>query len=268
MLNKILITCIILYLTIVGIVYFSQHEMLYHPEQQKHELTFYHIDATEEMFLTTADNIKLQVWYRKPDKDKDIIIFLHGNAGNLENRVDKLTQLAKMGYGFIIPAWRGFGKSEGFPRKEGLIIDAETVITYLKQNAYNLRDQVIMIGESLGTGVATEIAVKYRFKGLFLITPYTSIVDRAGEIYPYLPTQYLTIDNFKVLANISKINQPLFIIHGTDDNVIPYQHAEKIFAKAKEPKKIIIYPGVNHNNYNVEKVFEEMQEYFDQKNIH
>lgn len=265
--NRLLLTGLILYVILLAIVYFNQHEMLYHPHKPTHELAFYNIDNAREIFLTTKDNVKLQVWYREPNKDQDMVIFLHGNAGNLEDRADKLTQLAKMGYGFIIPAWRGFGKSEGFPSKEGLFNDAECVINYLKQENYKLNKNVIIIGESLGTGIATEMAVRHKFKGLFLITPYTSIADRAGELYPYLPTQFLTIDNFKVLANITKINQPLFIIHGTADNVIPYQHAEKIFAKANDPKKIIIYPGINHSNYNIEKVFEAMKEFFNQKYI-
>lgn len=253
------ISLLCIYLAIIALVYFNQRSLLYHPGKQNHELSFYNIDSAEELFLTTKDNIKLQVWYRK-SKDK-MAIFLHGNVGDLENRADKLKQLAEMGYGFIIPAWRGFGKSEGVPSEEGLYIDAEKVIEYLQKNGYDL-SKVIMIGESLGTGIATKMACKYKFKGLFLITPYTSIAERAAEIYPYLFAKYLTKDNFKVLENIDKINQPLFMIHGDKDTVVPYEHSKKIFARAKETKKLIIYPGVGHVNYNVKDVFEQMDRFF------
>ncbi len=257
-----LIIIFIAYLVIIALVYFKQRDMMYHPDKQLHELSFYKIDGAEEITLTTKDNIKLQAWFRKSDTNKEMVIFLHGNAGNLENRVDKLKQLVEMGYGFIIPAWRGFGKSEGSPTKTGLFLDAEAAITCVLEKGYSLPN-IIMVGESLGTGIATEMALKYNFKGLFLITPYTSIADRAGEIYPYLPTQYLTKDNFKVEENIAKINQPLFIIHGTSDNVVPYFHSEKIFSKAIEPKKMIIYPGIGHSNYNIKEIFEQMKLFFE-----
>ena len=237
--------------------------MMYHPnKKQSHELSFYNIDNAEEIFLMTKDIIRIQAWLKKPKDNNEMVILFPGNAGNLENRVDKLKQLDKMGYGFIIPSWRGFGKSEGNPNKEGLLLDAEATIDYVKDQGYDLSN-VIMVGESLGTGIATEMAVKYKFKGLFLITPYTSIADRAGEIYPFLPTKYLTKDNFQVEANIASINQPLFIIHGTKDLVIPFQHSNRIFEQAKMPKKIIIYPDIGHNNYDVKEIFEEMKIFFD-----
>ena len=258
-----LLSCLFLYLLVLILVYVGQRNIMYHPsKKQVHELSFYNIDDAEEIFLTTKDKLKLQAWFKKPKDNNDMVIFLHGNAGNLENRVDKLKQLSQMGYGFIIPAWRGFGKSEGTPTKDGLFMDAEATIDYVKNQGYDL-SHVIMVGESLGTGIATEMSFKYKFKGLFLITPYTSIADRAGEIYPFLPTKYLTKDNFQVESNIDKINQPLFIIHGTKDVVVPFQHSNRIFEHAKQPKKIIIYPGVGHNDYNVKDAFENMKNFFD-----
>lgn len=246
------------YCLIVVVLYINQRNLMYHPDKQKHELVYYNLDGTEEVTLHTKDNIKLQAWFRRSNGDGEMVIFLHGNAGSLENRINHLRQLSEMGYGFIIPAWRGFGKSEGFPTEEGLYLDAEAVIDYIKSKGYKVL-KIIMIGESLGTGIAVRMAQKYKFKGLFLIAPYTSIADRAGEIYPYMLSQYLTKDNFKVLDNIDKINQPLFMIHGTADKVVPYEHAKKIFAKAKEPKKFITYDGIGHNNYNIKDAFSKMQ---------
>lgn len=259
--KRILVLIVAVYLVVLTVLYINQRNMMYHPAKQKHELAYYKIDNAEEITLVTGDNIKLQAWFRKPDNDKDMVILLHGNAGNLENRVDKLRQLSDMGYGFIIPAWRGFGKSAHFPTEEGLYLDAEAAISYIQSKGYNLLDTII-IGESLGSGIATEMSVRYNFKGLFLITPYTSIADRADEIYPYVFAQYLTKDNFKVLSNIAKINQPLFMIHGTEDKVVPYTHSEKIFSAAKDPKEIVIYEGVGHSNYDVKDAFLRMQKFF------
>jgi uncharacterized protein len=259
--KKILISIGAAYLLILVMLYINQRNMMYHPAKQKRELDYYKIDSAEEITLVTKDNIKLQAWFRKPNDNKEMVVFLHGNAGNLENRVDKLRQLSDMGYGFIIPAWRGFGKSGHFPTEKGIYLDAEAAIAYIETKGYKLSETII-IGESLGSGVAAEMSVRYNFKGLFLITPYTSIADRAGEIYPYMFAQYLTKDNFKVLSNITKINQPLLMIHGTKDKVVPCSHSEKIFSIAKEPKKIIIYEGVGHSNYDVKDSFLQMQKFF------
>jgi len=260
-LKLIIIPFAIFYVFIIGLIYFSQREMLYHPEPEHHPLSYYNLSNTQELTLTTKDQIEIQVWFRPPDKGHDIVIFLHGNAGNLENRIEHLSTLASMGYGYIIPAWRGFGKSQGKPSMEGLYLDAESVIDFIQQKNYHL-NKTIMVGESLGTGIATKMATKYKFKGLFLITPYTSIADRAGELFPFIFSQYLTKDNFKVLDNITKIQQPLLIIHGTNDTVIPHQHSEKIFAAANEPKKLIIYQGANHVNYDKKAAFTAMKDFF------
>lgn len=249
------------YIVLLSVIYFNQRSLLYHPHKEEHPLSYYHIDNAEEITLTTEDNIKLEAWYRPADKNHDMIIFLHGNAGNLNNRAEHLKILAQMGYGFIIPAWRGFGKSKGTPTMDGLFLDAKAAIKFVQEKGYDLKHTII-IGESLGTGIATQMALEYKFKGLFLITPYTSIADRASEIYPFMFAQVLTKDNFKVLDNIKSINQPLLIIHGTEDKVVPYQHSEKIYAAALEPKKLIIYPDKNHVDYDKKQIFLEMNNYF------
>jgi pimeloyl-ACP methyl ester carboxylesterase len=259
--KKLVITATFLYLSILLTLYFTQSSMMYHPAKTNHELSTYNLAYTEEIFIITKDNVKLQAWYRKPPKDK-LAVFLHGNGGNLENRVKHLKELIDLDYGFIIPAWRGFGKSEGKPTKEGLYLDAEAAIDFLKTQGYSTENTLI-IGESLGTGIATEMALKYKFKDLFLITPYTSIAGRASELCPFFFAEYLTKDNFEVLSKINKIKIPLFIIHGTADKVVPYQHSEEIFAKANDPKELILYPGIGHVNYNIKNAFEQMDKFFE-----
>jgi uncharacterized protein len=261
LIKKTLMIFFLIYGLIVILLYINQRDMLYHLDKEKYGLEYYNIDNTDEITLISSDNTKLQAWYHKPDNNKKMVIFLHGNSGTLENRVDKLRILSDMGYGFIIPAWRGFGKSEGSPTKEGLYLDAEAAISFVKDQDYNLKD-VIIIGESLGTGIATEMSTRYNFKGLLLLTPYTSIGKRASEIYPFMFAEFLVKDNFNVIDKISKINQPLLIIHGNKDTVIPYDHSKRIFAKALERKKLIIYPDVGHNDYDDKTAFKDMQEFF------
>ncbi len=260
-LRYIIILSLFFYLFLLGYVYFNQRNLLYHPSNNIEDISYYDFEGAQEIIISTQDGVKLQAWYKNPQDGGLMVVFFHGNAGNIADRIDKLKALAELGDGFIIPSWRGFGKSEGHPTKDGLLNDAEATLKFLKSNGYDLKD-IIMIGESLGTGIATKMATNYKFKGLLLLTPYTSIADRAGEIYPFLPTQLLTKDNFEVLSKIDLINQPLLIIHGDKDDVVPLDHAMKIYNKAKEKKKIIIYPGAGHSNYNYKDAFANMQEFF------
>jgi fermentation-respiration switch protein FrsA (DUF1100 family) len=250
-----------IYIGMVLFMYLNQQNLLYHPEREKYGLAHYKITNAEEITLTSDDGTKLQAWYRKPDHDCDMTVFLHGNAGSLDDRADKLKELADMGYGFIIPAWRGFGESEGSPSMEGIYNDARAAIKFAESKGYQTEDMVL-IGESLGSGIATKMATEFQFKGLFLITPYTSIADRASEMYPFMPVHNLTKDNFSVIDKIATIKQPLLIIHGTNDLVIPHSHSEKIISVAIEPKKLVLYPDIGHVNYDIKAVFTQMKDFF------
>lgn len=252
---------LIIYLGVIVYIFVKQRTLLYHPEHEIVGLEQFDMPNTEEIFLTTKDGVKIQTWYRKPDEGKEMVIFYHGNSGHIPQRIDKLKELKEMGYGFIIPAWRGFGKSEGSPTEEGIYNDARATIDFIKKEGYDLKN-VIVVGESLGSGIATKMATENEFKGLFLITPYTTIADRAAEIYFYIPVKSLLKDNFDNINNISHVKEPVFIIHGDNDNIIPHAHSLKIIEKANEPKKLIIYPGVNHTSYDSRTVFTEMKKFF------
>jgi len=260
-LRALIIAVVAIYAAAVVYMYVFQRGLMYHPEREKYGLAHYNLSNTEEVTITSADGTKLQAWFRKPDNGCDMTVFLHGNAGSLDDRADKLKELAEMGYGFVIASWRGFGESEGSPTMEGIYNDARAAIEFAVSKGYAV-DDIVLIGESLGSGVATQMATEYKFKGLFLITPYTSIADRGAEIYPLLPVHILTKDNYSVLDKIAGIKQPLLIIHGTKDTIIPHSHSEKIIAAAMEPKKLVIYPDIGHINYDKKDVFIQMRDFF------
>jgi pimeloyl-ACP methyl ester carboxylesterase len=252
----------ILYVLVVTWVYINQKSLMYFPLPDKEEAKSHNLGNTEEIFLTTDDNIKIQTWYHLPSKaGMPMVVYLHGNSYNLPNRKLKFKELIDLGYGYIAPAWRGFGKSEGTPSKEGLFNDARAAIQLLKTLGYNTEDTII-IGESLGSGIAVKMATEYKFKGVFLITPYTTTADRAQEMYWYLPAKLLIKDNFDNASFLDKINAPLLIVHGTKDEVIPHTHSEKLMIIAHEPKKLIIYDGKGHSNLDSREIFNEMTTFF------
>ena len=254
---------LLMYSSALFYLYINQKAFLYAPKKDLVPFTSHALKDVQEIFLTTQDNNSIQAWYHHAGNPAKVVIYLHGSNGSLVRNKARLQALQNQGYSYIIPAWRGFGKSSGSPSEQGLYADAEAAIQYLVNQGFDTKN-TILIGESLGTGIATEMANRYPFKGLFLIAPYTSIVALARATYSYLPiSQCLIKDNFKVLEKIKKIGEAaLLIVHGDQDQVIPHSHSQQIISQANMPKKLIIYPGVNHTNFVSQAIFMEMENFF------
>lgn len=252
---------IITYLSVVGLLYINQRSLQYYPDKNIEEISKYNLPNTQDIMVKGSDGLNIQLWFHKPKKDMPMVLYLHGNAYTLGYRSPRFKKLIDMGFGFVAPAYHGFSKSEGKPNKANILADVVTSIKFMQEKGFKTEDTII-IGESLGSGVAATIAAQYQFKGVFLITPYTSIANRAQEIYWYLPIKFLVKDNFSTEENIALIHAPLLMVHGTNDTVIPYTHSEKLMSIAKEPKKLIIYPEMTHSNLNDDLILKEMKEYF------
>lgn len=257
---RLLVVLALIYIGISSTIYFKQRSLLYFPDKDIKEISDYGLGDAQDLMIKSEDGTEIQLWYKKPAPNKPMTLFFHGNSYHLGQRSEKFRELIELGYGFIAPSYHGFGKSEGHPSKEAILSDARTAVKFLQEQGYKTED-VVLIGESLGSGVAVQIANENKFKEVFLITPYTSIADRAQEIYWYLPVQYLVKDNFINSDKINKIHAPLLMVHGTKDDVIPHAHAEALFALAEEPKKLIIYEGKGHSNLDNREIFTEMTKF-------
>ena len=200
------------YLIIVLFVYFYQRNLLYHPSENNYlndKISF----SYEEIFIETDKNIKLKSWFIEKDlnKFKTILIF-HGNAGNLFNRIYKLNELNKLDLNILVISWRGFSGNKGNPTEKNLYHDAEAAVKWLKAKGLD-NNNIILYGESLGTGIATELASKNNFGGIILESPFTSMVDTAKIYYPYLPVNLLLKDRYDSKSKISDI--VTYVMNGT-----------------------------------------------------
>jgi acetyl esterase/lipase len=155
----------------------------------------------KEFFLEKEDGTKIQFWQYTGKKNAPTVLYYHGNSYNLGNRAPKFRELIDLGFNVLAPAYDGFGKSQGKPDYDSILDTAHLAVKYLQDTGVNLKN-VIVMGESLGSGVATTIAREYDFGGLFLITPYTTIAQRAAEIYWYIPVSHAVKDDF---SNIYRI---------------------------------------------------------------
>ena len=153
-------------------------------------------------------------------------------------------------------AWRGFSGNKGSPTEKNLYVDGRASIDWVKKNTNFKNSDIILYGESLGCAVAVELGMHEKFKSIILEAPFTSMGDIGQQKYPIYPVKYLTLDKFDNLSKIERMLSPLLIIHGKNDEVIPYIHSLKLFQKAKEPKKHVCIDEAMHNNlydYNIDK---------------
>jgi hypothetical protein len=223
------------YVLILVFIYLNQRNLLYHPAENNYlddKIEFNY----EEIWIDTEKDIKLKSWLIKKDlKRYKTLIFFHGNAGNLFNRVHKLNELNKLNINILIISWRGFSGNSGKPTEKNLYTDAKLSIEWLNSLGVS-NDKIILYGESLGTGVAVELAQKNAFSGVILESPFTSIAKAAKIYYPYLPINLLLKDRYDSIDKIDKITKPVLIMHGMKDNIVPHEMGVMLFQKANYPK--------------------------------
>ena len=181
------------------------------------------------------------------DSPYKTILFFHGNAGTLENRIHKLNHFKDMNINFLIVSWRGFSGNKGKPTEEGLYKDANAAVDWLKNKNIN-EESIIIYGESLGTGVAIDIAQNKNYAGIILETPFTSMVDAAKIFYPYIPVNLLLKDKFENYKKIKNINSPILVMHGELDQIVPFSMGKKIYELANEPKYSYFTKSVSYTH--------------------
>ena len=233
-----ILTVILFYILLIIIVFFFQRNLLYHPSVDNYlkDNSGTEPSEIEKVKVTTEDKIDLIGWfYNKDIKKFKTILFFHGNAGSLENRTYKLNHLKNLDVNFLIIAWRGFSGNKGKPSELGLYRDAESAIKWLKLKGI-IEKNIILYGESLGTGVAVEIGQNKNYAGVILESPFTSMVNIGKKHYPFFPVSLLLKDKFESYKKISNIFVPVLIMHGKVDKIVPYDMGVKMYELANEPK--------------------------------
>ena len=193
-----------------------------------------------------ADGVRLTGWYAPTDAGKPSVLYFHGNAGNLSGRSARFATVLASGFGLLAASYRGYPGSEGSPGERQLIADGLALYDWLAGQS----DQIVVHGESLGTGIAVAVAVAASrdARALVMEAPFTAAVDIAARQYPWMPVGLLMRDQFRSRQRIGDVSEPLLIVHGTDDPVIPVDHGRRLFALAGEPKTLAIVDGARHDD--------------------
>ena len=223
----------LVYFTICIVIYFSQRSLMYHPSENNY-LDENKLNHKIEKIKIPSDH-GLNSWYFKKNENYKTLLFFHGNAGSLENRIYKLNDLAKLKLNYLIISYRGFSGNKGNPTEDGLYKDARAAKYWLNLN--NISDQnIIVYGESLGTAVTIDLAKDHKFAGIILESPFTSMLKLSRKYYPLLPTGLLLKDKYETDKKIQKVFSPILILHGKKDNIVPFEMGEDLFNLANNPK--------------------------------
>jgi len=200
----------------------------------------------EPVALTTADGLTLLAWYHKaPNRNGPVLVLFHGNGGTIEIRAAKAKTFIAAGFGVLLPEYRGYGGNPGSPTEDGLYADGRAALAFAAEQDV-APGRVVLLGESLGTGVAVQMAVEQRVAALVLQAPYSSVADVAQGDFPLLPVWWLVRDRFDSVDKIARVGVPLFVVHGERDAVVPVRFGRALFAAASEPKEALWLPGAGH----------------------
>ena len=245
--------------------------MIFFPEKVFYEKPEDYGFDWEEVSVQTEDGVKLFGWYLKAEPSRTganapvqpsfgsgrseargTLLFLHGNAGNISGRLSKAKGWVERGYSVLLMDYRGYGQSEGeIQHEEDIVKDGAAALDWLLKKKNIPLSRIIFYGESLGSYPAIRLAVQHKAAALILEAPFTSFVDLAKLHYAMLPgflaSTLLKDFAFRNLDYIEKIQTPLFVLHGTGDEICPYEMGEQLFEKAPELKGFLSIPGGSHN---------------------
>jgi len=226
------------------------NQFTFHPHNKVTEDKVDMPEYATEKWITTKDGEKLQAYYFKhPFKKLPLIIYFHGNTGNLysHNRMEYVNRLYQMNFNVLIVSYRGYSKSTGTPSEKGIYLDGISTAIYAKNTLNYKESDIIILGRSLGSVVAVHVAKKRNYRGLILITPLSSGKDMAG-VFGFKWINFLANNVFKSVFKIKKVKCKKLIIAGDNDKQTPIEMAIKLYQAALQPKKIVIINGGGHNN--------------------
>jgi fermentation-respiration switch protein FrsA (DUF1100 family) len=202
----------------------------------------------EDVYFESEDQVKLHGWYFPGQNASDVVLFCHGNAGNISHRLDNVRRLLAHGLAVFIFDYRGYGKSSGKPSESGLYRDGLAAYDYMIRKKGIQPEHIIPFGRSLGSAVAIEIALNRPVKSLIIESPFTSTKGMAKTMLLFSLFSFIIPAHYNNLGKIPQIAVPLLVMHGDRDDIVPFSMGEKIYQAARHPKFFHAIRGAGHND--------------------
>jgi uncharacterized protein len=241
-----LLTCLL----IVLMLRWFEHSQVYHPDRVLSATGAALGRPFEDVSFKASDGAELNGWFfpaaANSPRARFVVVLCHGNAGNISHRLDTCVALLATGVNVFVFDYRGYGRSQGRPSEEGTYRDAQAAYQWLRQKGFPATN-IIAFGESLGGGVAAELAAREPIGGLVLQSTFTSIPDMGADLFPWLPVRWLGTIRYDTRSKLPHLKVPVLVMHSPADDLIGFQHGQRNFAAANEPKLFWELKG-DHND--------------------
>ena len=248
---KLILALAIGYALLVAITYLMQGRMLYLSGMPGRTLSMTPADVHmnyEDVSIETDDGVTLHGWFI-PGATSRVVLFFHGNAGNISHRLESIRQFRDLGLSLLIIDYRGYGQSGGRTTEHGIYRDAAAAWAFLTDTRGIRPADIVLFGRSLGASVAARLATGRNPSGLIIESSFTSVPDVAQELYPWLPVRWLSRLRHATVEYVRNVECPVLVIHSRNDEIIPFHHGESIFDAAPEPKRLLVLSGTHNDGF-------------------
>lgn len=251
------------YVGILVLLLLFERSLIFFPSRHPAGLWQLQPPWAEDVSFTAADQTRLHGWYAAHDDPLAVVLFAHGNAGNLTHRVDVLQHLHRdLHCSVLMFDYRGYGKSEGRPSEAGVLQDGWAARDWLAERSGVDPSDLVLMGRSLGTGVVVDLAARDGAGALVLHSAYPSMPDVAARHYPWLPVRWLMRTRLDSASKIGHYDGPLLQVHGDQDEIIPAELGRQLFdAAPSEQKQWLTFRGIGHNDPPPETFYAALREF-------
>jgi len=237
------------YILFAGFLFVFQSRYVYFPERiLLADPSSIGLDF-ESVSFETEDGVRLFGWFIPEENARSVVLFCHGNAGNISHRLESIQIFHRLGLSVFIFDYRGYGQSEGRPTERGTYADAEAAWRYLVEERRINPNEIIVFGRSLGGAVASRLAQSHAPGALIVESAFTSLPNIAATIYPYLPVRLLLRFKYNTVEYITKVDCPILVVHSRDDEIMPFNHGQRLFEVAREPKRFLEITGTHNQGF-------------------
>ena len=256
---------LVAYLTVVLLLMFFEESLVFLPSKYPRgdwNPTAYGVEDVE---FNAADGTRLHGWFAEHPQPRAVVLFTHGNAGNLTDRADMIAPLRdRLKTSVFLFDYRGYGRSEGKPTEAGVLQDARAARSWLAQRTGVGESDIVLIGRSLGGALAVDLAAADGARGLVLHSSFTSLPDAAAVHYPWAPVQWMMRTRLDSLSKIDRYEGPLLMCHGDQDEVVPYRLGRKLYdAAVNAEKQWLEFPDGTHNDPLGESFYQAIDQFID-----
>lgn len=253
------------YLLLLVILMFFEERLIYIPSRYPEGDWQSPGLKPEDAWFTAADGTRLHGWYAPSPRPRAVVLFCHGNAGNITDRIDLFYGMRDLvGVSVLVFDYRGFGRSEGRPTEAGVLADARAARQWLAQREGIPEEQIVLMGESLGGAVAVDLAAEKPARALILECTFARIRDVGAYHFPWLPVRWLMRTNFNSVEKIGLHQGPLLQLHGDSDTIVPHRFGQELFKAANEPKQFHTISGRDHNDARDLEYYEKIRAFLQQ----